>query len=151
VTFWYLSSTSLSVGIFPCHCLLPHTISRILQLSQLEDVFYEPLDGDAAAEFRAWLQDYRAALLHHGKEESDAARLAAAAARMKTVNPYYIPREWMLVKAYDDAKRGDYKVLLELQKLFENPYCSQSPLMLEKYYRRAPDDALRTGGVAFMS
>ena len=38
----------------------------------------------------------------------------------------------------------------ELFHLFEHPYDEQ-PELEAKYYRRAPDSALMTGGTAFMS
>eukprot|EP00965_Chrysotila_dentata_P196118 6177392-Pleurochrysis_carterae.AAC.2 len=34
----------------------------------------------------------------------------------------YIPREWMLVGAYEAAERGDYGKIEELALIFETPF-----------------------------
>jgi len=70
--------------------------------------------------------------------------------QMNTANPKYIPREWMLADAYKAAYKGDFKLVQELYKLFENPYGEQTS-MEEKYYRRAPEEASGTGGIGFMT
>lgn len=56
---------------------------------------------------------------------------------MKLENPKYVPREWMLVKAYREAQNGSYDQLLELQELFKNPY-SEQLTMEHKYYKLTP-------------
>lgn len=56
---------------------------------------------------------------------------------MKRESPKYIPREWMLVKAYTDANNGSFRFLLELQELFKKPYDEQ-PEMEKKYYKLTP-------------
>ena len=58
---------------------------------------------------------------------------------MKYENPKYVPREWMLVKAYTDAQIGSFDQLLELQELFKNPYDEQET-MEHKYYKLTPLD-----------
>jgi len=71
-------------------------------------------------------------------------------AQMNAANPKYIPREWMLADAYKAAYKGDFKLVEELYKLFENPYAEQMG-MEKKYYRRAPEGASETGGIGFMT
>ena len=76
----------------------------------------------------------------------------AAIAQMNSQNPAYVLREWMLVKAYTAAKEeDDFSVVKELFELTKTPYDLGSEEMQEKYYRRAPDQALKAGGTAFMS
>ena len=41
---------------------------------------------------------------------------------MNQVNPLFVPREWMLVEAYEAAERGDNSVIETLQRLFDRPY-----------------------------
>lgn len=89
---------------------------------------------------RTWLE----IIAVEGRAEQD------VIAQMNSANPKYIPREWMLVDAYKAAYKGDFKLVEELYKLFENPYAEQMS-MEEKYYRRAPEGASETGGVGFMS
>jgi len=69
---------------------------------------------------------------------------------MKSATPKYIPREWMLVKAYHAAIDGDNSLVEELQELFLRPFDEQ-PLMEGKYYCRAPDGAKLRGGTGFMT
>ena len=53
----------------------------------------------SAAGWRVWLSDYKQTLAAHvAADQSDLRRLRASA-RMKTVSPKYVPREWMLVWA----------------------------------------------------
>mmetsp|Transcript_4910 Transcript_4910/g.13702 ORF Transcript_4910/g.13702 Transcript_4910/m.13702 type:complete len:562 (-) Transcript_4910:493-2178(-) len=127
---------------------LPKEVTDEELMNPLTEAFYQPLPHDLGKEIAGWLRGWRAAL----EEEAggDTAALAGIAARMRTVNPKYIPREWMLVEAYDSAQKGDGAVVNELFRLFESPYDEQ-PEMEAKYYRRAPDTALLTGGTAFMS
>jgi uncharacterized protein YdiU (UPF0061 family) len=113
----------------------------------LADVFYAPMAAPVKGEWVAWLRKWRSALTEHCGEGSG----SEVAARMRGVNPKYVPREWMLVEAYNAAiRKGDESVVHELFSLFEAPY-EEQPEMEGKYYRRAPDTALMTGGTAFMS
>ena len=41
---------------------------------------------------------------------------------MKSLNPVYTWREWMIVSAYEDAQKGNYNKIKELQAVFGNPY-----------------------------
>eukprot|EP00746_Dinoflagellata_sp_MGD_P141167 gnl/MRDRNA2_/MRDRNA2_74326_c0_seq1.p1 gnl/MRDRNA2_/MRDRNA2_74326_c0~~gnl/MRDRNA2_/MRDRNA2_74326_c0_seq1.p1 ORF type:complete len:586 (-),score=114.24 gnl/MRDRNA2_/MRDRNA2_74326_c0_seq1:12-1769(-) len=76
--------------------------------------------------------------------------LADAGERMKRVNPKYILREYMLVRAYEAAKEGDFTEVHQLYDLILNPYDEQ-PSKEEKYYRKAPTCALRKPGTAVMT
>ena len=74
----------------------------------------------------------------------------------------FVPREWMLVKAYTAADKGDHSLIDELRLLFSDPYGTGCPLegdagddgadwlkaMKAKYYRKAPAQALSEGGTA---
>ena len=71
---------------------------------------------------------------------------------MNKVNPLFVPREWMLVEAYEAAERGDSSVIETLQQLFMRPYSDDhDPTLVAKYARRAPDGAHAQGGVGYMS
>ena len=71
---------------------------------------------------------------------------------MNRVNPLFVPREWMLVEAYEAAERGDNSVIETLQRLFAKPYSDDhDPALVAKYARRAPDGAHTQGGVGYMS
>jgi uncharacterized protein YdiU (UPF0061 family) len=69
---------------------------------------------------------------------------------MKRVSPKYVPREWMLVRAYTQAQEGDYTVVQQLHKLFERPYDEQ-PEMEGEYYVKPALTEFDKAGTAFMS
>lgn len=108
--------------------------------SLLEPACYEPLTEEKRLFLDGWLADWRTAL---GATEG-------VAARMNSENPKHILREWMLVQAYDAAGAGDWSVAQELHELIREPYADRAALDA-KYYRRAPDAALRRPGTAWMT
>ena len=66
---------------------------------------------------------------------------------MKKFNPKYTWREWMIVTAYEEAEKGNYEKIKELQSIFSNPYQKQSPEIEQKYDRLKPSHFLNYGGV----
>ena len=76
-------------------------------------------------------------------------------------SPKYIPREWVLVEAYESATRELNKAsqnssmvfseIARLQRVFSDPYGEQSEETEKRYYRKPPDGLERQGGVGFMS
>lgn len=68
---------------------------------------------------------------------------------MRRSSPKYVPREWMLVEAYEAAQKGDFSVVHELQKLFASPFSEHAESV--KYFRKAAAETESLGGVAFMS
>jgi uncharacterized protein YdiU (UPF0061 family) len=75
---------------------------------------------------------------------------------MKQQSPKYVPREWMLVHAYEKAIEGDNAPLLELYQLFKRPYDEQSAEIEAKFYVKAPIEIYQSNtgegsGVQFMS
>ena len=112
----------------------------------LRAAFYAPLADGSAEAWADFLQRWRAVLF-----AEDGLRPEAAAERLRRENPKYVPREWMLVEAYDAAAAGDYGPVNALQELFKDPYAEGTAEQAERFFRRAPDEALRKGGVAFMT
>lgn len=108
--------------------------------------FYEPLSPEKRRELIAWIKDWR-----------DVVALSRPASgetvyeSMKTKNPKYVLREWMLVDAYSTADNGDYTILNELYDLIQRPYDEGSDEEVQAYYRRAPENSIGRGGTAFMS
>jgi uncharacterized protein YdiU (UPF0061 family) len=97
----------------------------------------------------AWI----VALRTSGENDSTSSEVVS---RMNAVNPKYVPREYMLVQAYEAAEVGDYSVLRDIFKVCcENPYgVGEDDNVIggsSTYYRLAPEEALSKGGVAFMS
>lgn len=102
--------------------------------------FYQPLSDELRAEWTAWIQSWRTALSAVGDDADETFE------RMRTTNPKYVLREWMLVKAYEAAAADQEAELFSLFTLIQRPYEEGSESETAQYYRRAPDGALTTGG-----
>ena len=105
------------------------------------------LSADRKKKWAAFVRRWRSAL------EASGTSLSNAADRMRAANPKYILREHLLVDAYTKAAAGDYSMVQELYQLTQNPYGGDGDTQAfdEKYFVKAPEDALTSGGVAFMS
>merc|ERR1719482_1665278 len=90
-------------------------------LADLEPAF-EALPAKLRPKWEAWVEKYR-----KGVD-------AGSGARMRGVSPKYVPREWMLMKAYTLAERGDYSAVRELHELFRKPFDEQ-PAFEARFYR----------------
>jgi len=112
-------------------------------LEPLREAFYKPPGNNLEAEWISWLQRWV-------KQVDKEGSAATAKKRMNAVNPKYILREYMLVEAYEAAKSGDDSVVHELYQLVRKPY-EEQPELENKYYRRAPDEALSRNGCAVMT
>lgn len=136
--------------------------------------FYLPLDEDAKDAFVKWMQEWRVALLDSYSETGISTILShkdemflKSEDRMRKSNPKYVLREWMLVDAYSMAstssisssvfpisiksQKSDESMIHELFNLIKYPYDEGTKDQQQKYYRRAPDAALKAGGIAYMS
>ena len=71
--------------------------------------------------------------------------------RMKLVNPKYTLREWHLVPAYQQASKGDYSLIKEMQEVMTEPYAEQSKDVEEKYYSLKPSELFKVGGISHIS
>jgi len=105
--------------------------------------FYDPPKVEVQGKWLAWLRTWKALVL---KDQS----ATVVAETMKTRNPKYVPREWMLVQAYDAAARGDFSITHSLYQLFLRPYDEQ-PDFHEKYFRCTPPCYRGKGGVEIMT
>ena len=70
---------------------------------------------------------------------------------MKQVNPKFTWREWMVVPAYEEAEKGDYSKIKDLQTIFSNPYEEQSLEIEQNYDRLKPKKFFNNGGVSHYS
>jgi uncharacterized protein YdiU (UPF0061 family) len=70
---------------------------------------------------------------------------------MKLVNPKYSLREWFVVPAYQQASKGEYTLVRELQDVMTQPYAEQSKEVEEKYYRLKPLEFFEVGGLSHYS
>lgn len=107
--------------------------------------FYAPLREESRAHWTAWCESYAARLQADGRDNAE------RRAEQRATSPKFVPRNWMLVRAYEAAYDGDYSIIEELQQLLRSPYDEQTQDLSTKYYRRAPAWAQEMPGVKFMS
>lgn len=124
-------------------------------VASLEPAFYPGGPVDTAA-WTSWLGRYFARLAEDDAElakEADREKKASfdRAETMRRANPRYIMRNWMLIRAYEAAERGDYSVLHELHALLQRPYDNQGPEADAKWYQRTPEYARAMPGALFLS
>lgn len=111
----------------------------------MEPAFYNP---SRAEEVRPqWLKWFRRWRRYASDSQGG---LQEAAKRIRKVNPKYVPREWMLVEAYDKAIIGDFSMVHELFQLFSSPYDEQ-PDFEDKYYCCTPSQYRGKGGCEVMT
>ena len=114
-------------------------------MSKLESCFY---DEHALKRFRgqwgSWLAKYATVVKNEGRNQEE------RHAEMRRASPKYVPREWMLAKAYEAAEEGDFSVIAELQQLFRNPYDEQPDLEF-KYYICTPSEFRKKAGISYFS
>lgn len=113
-------------------------------IHQLSKSFYQEPSDEVLAEWIKWLHNWRAQLM----QQTD---LDAVSEQMKQVNPKYTWREWLVVPAYQNAAKGDYTLIHELQAVLTKPYEEQSKEVEDKYYRLRPSEFMRAGGVSHYS
>mmetsp|Transcript_44560 Transcript_44560/g.72670 ORF Transcript_44560/g.72670 Transcript_44560/m.72670 type:complete len:628 (+) Transcript_44560:259-2142(+) len=115
------------------------------------DVFYKPLPDDLQVELEQWLREWLQTLQKQGLANGP-----EVATAMRHTNPKYVPREWMLVQAYDRANFTDNSMVEELHELFADPYGLEPDTkgFEAKYYRKAPAETYEgvgVGGSSYMS
>ena len=113
-------------------------------IEPLKRSFYGELSDSLEQRWREWLHDWKLLL---GKDRSP----KEISNQMKQVNPKYCLREWLLAPAYQQAARGDYSLIREVQTVMAQPYAEQSRAVEEQYYRLKPQEFTKLGGVSHMS
>ena len=114
------------------------------QLADLKESFYLPSTEKIDSHWADWLQRWRYQL-------EDCGSLKIRSTEMKSINPKYTWREWLISPAYKQAERGDYELIKELQAVFSNPYDEQSSEVENKYDRLKPKEFFNAGGVSHYS
>jgi uncharacterized protein YdiU (UPF0061 family) len=109
--------------------------------AELGKSFYAPLTPVLETRWDAWLKRWRDIATRERSAE-------ALATIMKQVNPKYVWREWLIVPAYQQAMKGDYAQVRELQQVLGRPYDEQSPEVEAKHYAKRPRALFSRGGVS---
>lgn len=114
------------------------------QVAELEKSFYSPASNELQQQWAEWLQNWRTLV----NADDNAEQLSQ---QMKQINPKYTWREWLVVPAYEQAAKGDYQLIKELQEVLNNPYEEQSKEIEDKYYQLRPETFFGMGGVSHYS
>ena len=115
---------------------------RLLQ--PLKSCFYAPLTPELEAAWSQWLWQYLTRLRGEGGDPDEVAE------NMRGANPKYVPRNWMLLEAYEAAEAGNFQVAERLQSLFMSPY-DEHPEEEMRYFRLTPPDMRLRPGVTVMT
>lgn len=114
-------------------------------LVPLTDAFYEPksFTGEARTVMVAWFERYQQRVRSVG--ETDAERRA----RMDSVNPEYVLRNYLAQQAIDKASAGDFSMVHELLEVLRNPYVEQPGQ--EAFAAKRPEWARNRPGCSTLS
>ena len=99
--------------------------------------------GEQLEALSAWLADYRDAIAAQAAEPGQ--RMAA----MNAVNPWLVPRNWLLHQAAEAAEAGDTRPLLRLQQALQQPYVED--VQLADLVAPCPPGLLRQPGCSLLS
>jgi uncharacterized protein YdiU (UPF0061 family) len=124
-------------------------------ISPLKKSFYRHAD-DGAINIRwsAWLTQWKKHLNSDHSTTVDNIPFRShehISTQMKRVNPKYSLREWLVVPAYQQAAKGNYTLIRELQDVMTQPYAEQSKDVEAKYYRLKPPEFFAVGGLSHLS
>ncbi len=124
---------------------LEATAASTAGVEQLVDAYYHPeeLTGATADRINAWLSTYAGRVLREAQDSDQ--RIAT----MNSVNPLYVPRNYLAQLAIDDAEKGDYAFLHDWIEVLENPYVQQDGK--EKFAEKRPDWARTRVGCSMLS
>ena len=117
-------------------------------IEELEKSFYNTSfeNENIKRKWNNWLEEWNNKLNLNSKED-----IENLSKQMKLINPKYILREWILVRAYKEAEEGDYSLVNELQEIMTNPYAEQTKEIEEKYYNKKPSDFFGIAGISHIS
>ena len=110
----------------------------------LKNSFYVNPSTQLDEKWQNWLRAWRKLVIQDDNQEE-------VSKKMKQVNPKFTWREWLIVPAYEQAQRGDYSLVKEVQEVLNHPYEEQSQAVEEKYYRLKPRAFFNAGGISHYS
>ncbi len=105
--------------------------------------YQDALDESTAADFQDWFRRYCE------RSKQDPRPADGRRKQMQAVNPLYVLRNYLAQEAIEEAERGDYALLHELQSVLRNPYTWQEGK--ERFTRKRPDWAKQKAGCSMLS
>jgi len=113
-------------------------------MQSIQVAFYDTLREEQRQSWMSFVQNWLELI------KTDTLSAEERGCMMKAASPKYVPREWMLMEAYQAAEQGDFEPLKRMHHMFTHPY-EELPEMEERYYKRCPPELLSRGGLAFMT
>lgn len=116
-------------------------------MAPLQDAYYTEPDASLVSETGRWLRRYIAR-----SRESLAApneSMQTRRARMSSVNPKYVLRNYLAQQAIDRAENGDFSEIETLLDLLRRPYDEQPHY--QQYAARRPEWARNRAGCSMLS
>jgi serine/tyrosine/threonine adenylyltransferase len=111
-------------------------------VAPLAGAWYAPRAGDASP-LVEWLRRLRR------RWERDGMAGAARREEMSSLNPLYVPRNWLAKEAIDAATASDFAPLERLMSVLRSPYAEQPGAT--HYAEKRPDWARHVAGCAMLS
>jgi len=125
------------------------------EIGPLKKSFYSEVNIEMDKRWSEWHAKWKSLVTNttdiNTPDINTARTLEDISEQMKRVNPKYILREWLLAPAYQQAVKGNYTSVRELQEVMTQPYAEQSKEVEEKYYRLKPTEFSELGGVSHLS
>jgi len=112
-------------------------------LTKILPAFYGEISNDGLQQWAVWLSDYIGKIEQTGTSHQD------RASGMNRVNPKYVLRNYMAQLAIDEADKGNYQLIHELDELLKQPYEEQAAMT--KWYAKRPDWAKNKIGCSALS
>jgi len=115
-------------------------------LEPLADAWYDPTEivGEVRAGIVEWLRAWSARVRENGVQHDGERR-----ARMDTVNPRFVLRNYLAQEAIDAAEAGDFALIHELLDVLRRPYEEQPGK--ERFAARRPEWARTRVGCSMLS
>lgn len=113
-------------------------------IEPLRKSFYQETSAPLEKQWSSWLEKWHS-LVGTGENNEKLSQ------QMKSVNPKYTWREWLVVPAYQQAMQGDYTLVRALQDVLTQPYDEQSKTVEDRYYKPRPQAFFAAGGVSHYS
>jgi uncharacterized protein YdiU (UPF0061 family) len=112
-------------------------------LDTLVDAFYTPPSELQRGMVDDWLGHYAARVAREALDDGE------RAARMNSINPLYVPRNYLVQEVIDATERGDRTALPELLDVLRTPYTEQPGK--QRFAERRPEWARAKPGCSMLS
>ena len=116
-------------------------------IQALEKSFYQDItnNNELKESWLNWFEKWKSFINISTKSKDELSK------QMNLINPKYTLREWFLVPAYEQAEKGNYELIKELQVIMTDPYSEQTREIEEKYYSLKPTQYFNLAGTSFVS